>query len=189
MVGSSPAYYYSSLSMGDHTGAGSPVAMSARSRSASRGRTATRRVRSNSSVSGYDNNVDWEEMQEVEEDLDDGVPASEHYNYYGQAMQQHCFEQQQRFQTYPAGSPAAASGHPQQQPSSFASSDPFYLATAAAAASTSASQTPSTPTFSSNGGTAITKGAIRFAPPVGFAAYAPAGNRWTSTATTASAVQ
>lgn len=192
-----PAYYHSSSSVEKHAGVGSPIAAPGRSRSASRGGMATRRARNNSLVSGYGINADWEEMQEVEENVDDGV-ASEYYNSYDQHMQQRYYEPHQRLQTYPAVSPSASysgypqqqASHPQPQSSSFALSDPFYLATAAAAtSSTSSSQTPITPISSSHGTTTSAKGTNWFAPPVGFAAYAPAGNRWSHTAAAAGAVQ
>ena len=191
-VTSNPEHYYSSSSVEDHAGAGSPIATAARSRSASQGRTITHRARSNSLVSDFDNNADWEDMQEVHEDCDDNVPTSEYFNAYDHYMQQQqYYDQQQRFQTYSANSPSTAySGCPHPQTSSFASSDPFYLATAAAAAPTSTlSQPPTTFAPASNVGAASTRGTSWFAPPVGFAAYVPAGNRWPSNAATASALQ
>lgn len=159
-AGNSGPYFASAES---HAGTASPVGMSTRSRSVSRTRAVTPRERSNSlaSAGGAYDNGDWDEMQEVEEELEPSASSSEYY--YDQQQQQHYGQHAQSMRAYPNSPPAA---YPQQyqSQSSFASSDPFYLATAAAAAR------PSAPVQGS--------GKSYFAPAVGFAAYAPAGNRW-----------
>lgn len=150
-----------------HAGTSSPVGMSTRSRSVSRTRAVTPRERSNSlaSAGGAFDNGDWDEMQEVEEELEPSVSSSEYY--YEPQQQQYYGQHAQSMRAYPNSPPTAYPQHQFQNQSSFASSDPFYLATAAAAAR------PPAPVQSNSG-----SGKSYFAPAVGFAAYAPAGNRW-----------
>lgn len=179
---STSAFWASASASGSNylpAGASSPVG---RSRSASRTRTTTPRVsRSNSVASGnaYDNS-DWDEMQEVEEELDqmDDSSYEQQWQIQQQQQQQAYYEQQQQqyaqAHRYRSAYPSASSNQFQQQQqapssSSFASSDPFYIATAAASTQQPLAQPTSSSTASKNW----------FAPPVGFAAYAPAaGSRW-----------
>lgn len=166
------------------TGAASPIAASSRSRSVSRTRATTPRSISGGNGAYYDS-VDWEEMQEVEEELGTSSSSSDnfHHQYDPSQYQQQLYEaqlqqQQQQLMRQYSTSPShqwnyqvQASSSSSQSQSSFASSDPFYLATAASlaanAASTAQPPTPSAPSSSN-----------WFAPAVGFAAYAPTGNRW-----------
>ncbi|KAF8309167.1 hypothetical protein DL93DRAFT_1787114 [Clavulina sp. PMI_390] len=232
----SPAFWGSSAYSASYSmpaGTSTPVRSRSASRTRS---TTPHRTRSNSVVSSSAITMmtpemsDWDEMQEVEEtimlDYGSADPYTAHEQYYAlePSSSQYSTNVNPPHQPHSRSRPAFIQAQPQSQSqssayspsyypassssnsSTFASSDPFYLAATASlsqaapafpnahhthgssVASSSMYMAPPAGTdgghYPANGATNLNAGTSAsswFAPPVGFAAYAPAmtpGNRW-----------